>query len=46
MVSNVLSLSNITAGYGEKEVVKNLSLDIKAGETVALVGKNACGKTV
>ena len=36
---------NISIGYGEKSVVKNIQLSIKNGERIALVGKNGSGKS-
>lgn len=40
-----LRAENICLGYGEKLVVKNLSLDIPPGEITAIVGPNGCGKS-
>jgi branched-chain amino acid transport system ATP-binding protein len=40
-----LSAKSLTAGYGKKEVVKGVSLDLYAGEIVALIGHNGAGKS-
>lgn len=40
-----LSLENVTSGYGNVEIIKDLSLDIRPGEIFALMGKNGMGKT-
>jgi len=40
-----MTLSDITAGYGSVSVLKGISLEIKAGEIVALIGANGAGKT-
>ena len=36
---------NVTFGYGEKKVVKHLSLQLEAGKTYALVGASGSGKS-
>ncbi|GGE36499.1 ABC transporter ATP-binding protein [Streptococcus himalayensis] len=41
----LLALSDIRFGYGEKEVLKGLHLDIGHGEMIAIVGKNGAGKS-
>jgi iron complex transport system ATP-binding protein len=37
--------ANITFGYAERTVLHDLSLDIREGEIVSLLGPNGCGKT-
>ncbi len=44
-MSSLLSLREIRAGYGEREVVRGASLTVEAGEFCALLGLNGCGKT-
>lgn len=41
----MLSLYNVCAGYGAINVLNDVSLDIKAGEIVCLIGGNGAGKT-
>jgi len=41
----MLSLENVSHGYGELPVLKNLNLTVKPGEFVVLVGPSGCGKT-
>ncbi len=40
-----LTLDRVTAGYGAQVVLRDFSLDIAAGELVALLGPSGCGKT-
>jgi branched-chain amino acid transport system ATP-binding protein len=42
---NVLSVHNISAGYGDTIVLRDVSLDVAAGQVVALLGPNGAGKT-
>ena len=41
----VLSVTGLTAGYNGSAVVRDLDLEIAAGEVVALLGPNGAGKT-
>ncbi len=41
----MLSIDNVTARYGEAQVLQGVSLDVAAGEVVTLVGRNGAGKT-
>jgi len=40
-----LAVRGLTAGYGRREVVRQVDLDVAAGEVVVLAGPNGCGKT-
>jgi branched-chain amino acid transport system ATP-binding protein len=42
---SLLEISGLHAGYGGVAVVRDLSLRVEEGESVALVGANAAGKT-
>jgi subfamily B ATP-binding cassette protein MsbA len=40
-----IEIKNITFGYNEHSVIKNLSLDLKKGQKIALVGLSGSGKS-
>ena len=42
---SMISIKNLSAGYGFVEVLRDVSLDISAGEIVAVLGSNGVGKT-
>jgi len=41
----LLALSHVSAGYGDVRVLEDVSLEVPAGETVAILGANGAGKT-
>jgi branched-chain amino acid transport system ATP-binding protein len=40
-----LVLEHISAGYGETIIIEEISLDLPAGRTLAVLGRNGVGKT-
>lgn len=40
-----LEFRNLSCGYGQRRVVDSISLRLKVGEVVGLLGANGCGKT-
>jgi subfamily B ATP-binding cassette protein MsbA len=42
---NSISYKNVTFAYGTSNVLSNISLEIKKGKTIALVGSSGSGKT-
>ena len=44
-MSTLLRLDGIEVGYGALTAVREVSLEVNAGETVALIGSNGAGKT-
>ena len=43
---SIIELRGISRSFGSQEVLLNVSLDIRAGETVCLIGESGCGKSV
>lgn len=41
----MLNLTNINASYGKVQVLRDLSLQVQAGEILCLLGRNGAGKT-
>lgn len=41
----MLTIRNLEGGYGRLRVLKNISLHVRPGEIVALIGANGAGKT-
>ncbi|PPE04768.1 ABC transporter ATP-binding protein [Entomoplasma ellychniae] len=44
-MSNIIEIKDLEKKFKEKIVFKNLNLNIKKGEKVAIMGSNGCGKT-
>lgn len=42
----MLKLANVHTYYGESHILQGISLRIKMGTTVALLGRNGMGKTM
>jgi branched-chain amino acid transport system ATP-binding protein len=41
----LLRVAGINTFYGDSHILKNLSLEVRSGETVALLGRNGAGKS-
>ena len=43
--ASAIKISGVTAGYGRKNVIKDITFDVHTGETFGLIGLNGVGKT-
>ena len=41
----LLEATGIVAGYGDTEILHGISISVKAGEIVTIIGPNGCGKS-
>ncbi|GAH83796.1 unnamed protein product, partial [marine sediment metagenome] len=41
----MLKVTNLDVNYGRHQVLRGISLDVKKGELVTLIGSNGAGKT-
>jgi branched-chain amino acid transport system ATP-binding protein len=44
-VTDLLQIEGVSAGYGESVILEDASLQIREGESIALLGRNGVGKT-
>lgn len=44
-MKNLIEIKNISLSFGDKQVLKNVSLDIPEKKIVALIGPSGCGKS-
>jgi phospholipid/cholesterol/gamma-HCH transport system ATP-binding protein len=45
MQETIITIENLTSGYGEKHILNDISLEIYRGEIIAVIGTSGCGKT-
>jgi len=41
----VIRVENLTAGYGDIEIIKDINFEVKAGEVFIILGGSGCGKS-
>lgn len=46
LVKPMIEIKNLTIGFGQQEVLKNLSLNLLNGENLVVLGKSGSGKSV
>ena len=45
MAETVLSISHLTKRFDDQTILEDLSLDVREGEVVVIVGSSGCGKS-
>src|ERR1700679_1214040 len=45
MMSDFLELAHVNVARGDKVVLHDINLSVKAGEHIAILGANGCGKS-
>ncbi|HET6620190.1 MAG TPA: ABC transporter ATP-binding protein [Dongiaceae bacterium] len=41
----LLEVANVTAGYGDSEILRDVSIEVREGEIVSIIGPNGAGKS-
>lgn len=41
----IIQVRNLSAGYGDEIIIRNVSFDVRQGEVFAILGRSGCGKT-
>jgi branched-chain amino acid transport system ATP-binding protein len=45
LAANALELQHVNAGYGDLQVLKDVSLEVRTGDIVTIIGANGAGKS-
>jgi ABC-2 type transport system ATP-binding protein len=45
IIENVIKIENLSKAYGSRKILTDLNMNVKAGETCALLGRNGTGKS-
>lgn len=43
--AKAVDITNLSGGYGRRQILKNLTLQVERGECTAIAGPNGCGKS-
>src|SRR5262245_58383317 len=44
-ISSALELKHVSAGYGQRRAIEDLTVEVQAGKRVGLIGPNGAGKS-
>ncbi len=44
-IEPIISVRNLTAGYGDEPIIRKISFEVFPGEIFAIMGRSGCGKT-
>lgn len=44
-MDEILHIKNLSKGYGDTKVLKNINISVKKGEVVVIIGPSGCGKS-
>lgn len=42
---NILKINNLYVNYGDKQIIKNLSMNIRKNKITSIIGPSGCGKS-
>jgi phospholipid/cholesterol/gamma-HCH transport system ATP-binding protein len=42
----MIEINNLYKSFGKKEVLRGVNLTIEPGETIVIIGRSGCGKSV
>ena len=45
MADTILEIKNLKKSYGQNEVLKDISLSVKKGEVISIIGSSGSGKS-
>ena len=45
MAESILQIKDLKKSFGDNEILKGISLDVKQGEVVVILGSSGCGKS-